>query len=424
MTLEAQGRRHRHRDRVATPVRWLMLAICLLLGGRLLADGLADHLAGSNPGLALALAPWHVPARVAQVRMDLRRDAPAVPEIIAEVGAILRADPLAPSAFSLLAQAREAQGDPEAALTAWGLAARVWLRDGVAQAVMLERALVSGEVGPALDRLDILLRSDPSTGFWLLRRLTPLLSEGRFLDALTRRLEASPPWRSVALRQLAQNAPSLDPVMALYRRLQGGSAPPGEAELRPLLARMVAEGRYEEAYLSWLESGPRDQRPPGEWLYNAQFQAAVSNMPFDWTFEPNPGALMQVDRSGPRRRLSVDFFGSRNAFANVSQWLLLPPGTYVLSGLEMAQGLVSDRGVRWRVACAGDLAGELAVTPSLSGTVDWRPFSVSFVVGPACRAQRLVLEVPARVVLERVISGRAAFGQLSLRALAPPPGKP
>ena len=71
-----------------------------------------------------------------------------------------------------------------------------------------------------------------------------------------------------------------------------------------------------------------------------------------------------------------------------------------------------------------DLAGELAVTPSLSGTVDWRPFSVSFVVGPACRAQRLVLEVPARVVLERVISGRAAFGQLSLRALAPPPGKP
>ena len=32
MTLEAQGRRHRHRDRVATPVRWLMLAICLLLG--------------------------------------------------------------------------------------------------------------------------------------------------------------------------------------------------------------------------------------------------------------------------------------------------------------------------------------------------------------------------------------------------------
>ena len=65
MTLEAQGRRHRHRDRVATPVRWLMLAICLLLGGRLLADGLADHLAGSNPGLVLALAPWHVPARPA-----------------------------------------------------------------------------------------------------------------------------------------------------------------------------------------------------------------------------------------------------------------------------------------------------------------------------------------------------------------------
>jgi hypothetical protein len=422
MRSNSQGRR-RSTVRVAAPVRWWMLLICLLLGGRLVADGLADRLASSNPGLASAIAPWHVPTRVSQVRLDLQGDANAPEDIIRQVGDILRADPLAPSAFTLLAQAREAQGNPAAALAAWGWAARTWQRDGVAQAVLLERDLVAGDVDPALDRLDILLRSDPETGFWLLRRLTPLLSEARFLDALTRRLEAAPPWRLISLRELAQRAPALDPVLGLYRRLQRGSSPPTEEEMRPLLVRMVSEGRHEEAYVSWLESGQRDQRLPGEWLYNAQFQAAVSQLPFDWTFEATPGAFMQVDRSGPRRRLTVDFFGSRNAFQNVSQWLLLPPGTYVLSGLEMAQGLVSDRGVRWRLACADDLAGELAVTPPLTGTVDWRPFSVSFVVVPRCRAQRLVLEVPARVVLERVISGRAAFGQLSLRALAVPFGK-
>ena len=408
-------RSHRRRETPATPVHWGKLAVCALLGGLVAATALADRLASSNPEMALAMTPWHAGARVVQANALLQEDTARTVEAAGQLRRALQADPLVPQALSLLGQALEAEGDLEAAFAAWEWAARVALRDGAAQAVLLERALKDGRVEPALQRLDVLLRGDPQTGAILVSKLSTLLSDGAFLDALTRRLEDGPPWREAVLKQLAQRAPHLDLVQALYWRLQNGSAPASEDEVRPLIGRLVADGRFEEAYIIWLESGRRDQRSAGELLYNARFLAPPSNLLFDWTFDPTPGANLQIERAGTRRTLSVDFFGSRLGFQNVSQWLLLPPGDYVFSGLELAEGVVGDRGVRWRLACADDLVGELAATPSLTGTIAWREFSATFSVPPSCRAQRLVLEVPARVVLERVISGRVSFSNLSLR---------
>ena len=415
-------RRHRRREAPSTPVHWGLLAVCLLLGGLAGAAALADRLSSANPEAALTIAPWHAGARVAQANALLQEDTARPLEAAEKLRRALQADPLVPQALLLLGQALDAAGDPAGAFASWDWAARVALRDGAAQAVLLERDLKGGRVDAALQRLDILLRGDPQNGATLLQKLSVLLSDRAFLEALTRQMEVAPPWRESMLKELARRAPQLDPVQALYWRLQRGTAPPSEDEMRPLLVRLVAEGRFEEAYIFWLESGRRDQRLKGEFLYNARFLAPPSNLLFDWTIDPTPGASVQIERTGARRTLAVDFFGSRLGFQNVSQWLLLPPGDYVFSGLELADGVVSDRGVRWRMACAGDLAGELATTPSLTGTVAWREFSVAFSVPPTCRAQRLVLEVPARVVLERVISGRVSFANLSLRAqsAAPP----
>jgi len=419
------GRRAtRRREAARAPVRWMMLIVCCGLGALILADALSERLSQASPQMSLNLSPWRASARIARANDLLQDDTQQAGEAILELRAAIRTDPLVPRAFAMLAQAHEASGDPQSALRAWEAAARASLRDGVAQAVLLERDLKAYAPEAALERLDILLRGSPEIGQPILQRLTPLLAERRFLEVLAARLEAAPPWRRPILIELARRAPELDLIIALHHRLQRGPAPPVEDEIRPLLMRMTAAGRHEEAYVEWLSSGRRDQRSGNEWLYNARFQAPVSNLPFDWTFETTAGALMQVERAGARRLLSVDFFGSRLAFQNVSQWLLLPPGAYVLSGLERAEAIEGDRGVRWRVACAHDPDGALATGTALTGSIDWREFAIAFTVPATCRAQRLVLEVPARVVLERVIRGRVSYTGLSLQSTPNMPSAP
>lgn len=398
------------------PVRWATLVACACLAGLVLAVARADRLASADPKMALLMAPWHSSARVAEANVRLQQSPPDTAGAIQGIKDALRLDPLVPQAFDQLAQAYEAAGDAASAYSAWEAAGRVWLRNSIAQAILLERDLNIGRADNAFARLDILLRSDPQTGVLILRNLTNLLADRTFSGALERGLEANPPWRATVLRDLAENAANLGPVANLYRRLDKSSSPPSDAEIRPLLGRLVAAERYEEAFILWLESGKRDPRAQNEFLYNARFHAPISNMPFDWTFDPTPGANMRVEGTGARRNLVVEFFGSRIGFQNISQWLLLPPGAFTFSGIERADGVMSDRGVRWRIACANDLGGELASTPALTGSTPWREFSVSFTVPPTCRAQRLVLEVPARVVLERVISGRVSYSNLSLNA--------
>ena len=397
-------------------MRWGALIACLFMGGLILIVTLGDRLSQLKPAAARLIAPWNAAARVAYANEALQEDTPQMQEAISELRRALQSDPLAPQALSLLAQTYEVAGAAADAFSAWEWAARVSLRDGVAQAVLIERDLKRGRVAEAIRRLDILFRGDPQTGLVLLQKLTPLLNDRPFLEALALQLEGSPPWREVMLKALSRSPGSQsDLVLDVYWRLQRGAAPPTEDEVRPLLARLVDEGRFEEAYIFWLESGRRDQRANDEFLYNARFQAPVSNLPFDWTFDATPGANVQVKRAGARRTLTVEFFGSRLGFENVSQWLLLPPGDYTFSGLEQAESVASDRGVRWRIACPENMGGDLATTPPLTGTIVWREFATTFTVPPACRAQRLVLEVPARVVLERVISGSVSYSTLSLR---------
>ena len=111
----------------------------------------------------------------------------------------------------------------------------------------------------------------------------------------------------------------------------------------------------------------------------------------------------------------MDFFGSRVAFRNISHLLALPPGPYVFSGSEMAEGLTNNRGLRWRVHCLDDRAGTIGETRLLNGTVAWRDFSADFTVPEGtCATQHLVLELPYRTALDLEISGGVSYTGLEI----------
>jgi hypothetical protein len=115
--------------------------------------------------------------------------------------------------------------------------------------------------------------------------------------------------------------------------------------------------------------------------------------------------------------LAVDFFGGRVPFQHVQHDLLLPPGKYRLRGQERAEALQNERGLRWRIACTHEPAGTLAATENLRGDVDWRPFAVDFEVPETCGAQRLFLELPARVLMEQEVSGGVRYKDLDVEQM-------
>ncbi|MDB5594710.1 MAG: hypothetical protein JWM36_1671, partial [Hyphomicrobiales bacterium] len=151
-------------------------------------------------------------------------------------------------------------------------------------------------------------------------------------------------------------------------------------------------------------------------LYNGGFQWPVSNLPFDWTFEPVAGALVAL-RDGPQDagpELAVTFLGNRVAFHHVSHVLVLPPGRYAFSGRQQAQALHTERGLIWRLTCLKDPT-PLADTPPLMGDSPWQDFAIEVTVPETCPMQMLQLLLPARVVLEQEISGTALYSGLALR---------
>lgn len=329
----------------------------------------------------------------------------------------LLADPLARDGHKILAQALAVEGAKSEASALWRAAAR-FARDGEAQAVMLQQAVDDRDFKGFAARLDVMLRGQEA-GRWtpLSQAVVPVLSFPEAIDPLADRLDDMPPWRQAFLNAAAARGQDFAAMRALFISLQERPSGLSDDEARPLLERFVAEGRFEEAYALFISRLPPRRLEAMGHLYNADFQYAVTNLPFDWVFTRTREALIDVRR--PRGAnlpsvLRIDFFGSRVQFRHVSHLLALPPGAWRFSGYEQAVALENARGLRWRIACAHAPRDSIGESPLLSGNVDWRPFAVDFEVPPDCPFQRLELELPGRVALEFEVSGAVAFMELSM----------
>ena len=113
--------------------------------------------------------------------------------------------------------------------------------------------------------------------------------------------------------------------------------------------------------------------------------------------------------------LSLQFGPGRIDYRDIAELLVLSPGGYSFSGKYKAD-LISERGLQWRIACAGDKATELGQSEAISVTnPDWKDFEFSFTVPETdCPAQYLRLVFDARSASERFISGTIRYADLRI----------
>lgn len=401
-------------------LRRLLLALAtgalVLLAGRALQNGVADHYAITDPARALAWRSDHPEALYRQA-LRLASD-PAQADAAADhARRALQVNPLDGRSYRILGTLADAAGDRDQAARLFQVAATRTPRDQPSQAWLLDYHLAEGNLPAAMENLDLLLRVNPVMFANLEAMLLGLVSAAPAHDALAERLAAAPPWRTRLLVTAAAKAPSAQAVAPLFDRLRqapGGLAP---AELSAWVDRLGREGLWGQAYLTWVSQLPPERLAGLGNVYNGSFEWAPGQGGFDWRIGRIAGA--RIDRlptegATDRLALRVAFEDRRVPFAHVRQLLALGPGRYTLTGRARPDNLRSERGLVWTITCAsgGPALGE---TAPLRGNGPWREFEAGFTV-PAenCGAQWLVLRLPARIPAEQRIGGHMWFDALKI----------
>ena len=99
----------------------------------------------------------------------------------------------------------------------------------------------------------------------------------------------------------------------------------------------------------------------------------------------------------------------------ITQLITLAAGHYRFQGKHNVD-VVSQRGLQWRIACAGKEATQIAESPVAQGSgAAWQDFSFSFTVPETgCPAQNVQLVFDARWASEQFISGSIWYDDLQI----------
>jgi len=393
------------------------------VGWRIIAGTAASNASATDPGTAVAWMP-NEPEALDELAfreftktggdLDIARN-------LAERA--LRSSPLDARALLLLGLIADRQGDHERGESLIRLSAsRTW-RDTATQAWLVNRDIQRREFDQALSHIDALMRVNPEfVSPEVLEQTFPVLAaftidQGTF-KVLASFLAAAPPWRAAFLTLLSTRLSNADRLVQLYAILKDSQHPPDSKELKPFLDRLIKDGRFADAYQSWRETLPPQQRLREAYPYNGDFAAPIDGLPFNWVLQPTPGMDIQVVTSlgePESRALQFQFSGTRLGVFTVGQLMLLPPGEYRLTGKVRAEALRTQRGLRWQVSCTESPQNTLALTSLVANATPWTTFSADFTV-PAkdCAGQRLNLEIPSRTASEREIEGQIWYENMQI----------
>ena len=405
----------------ATGVRLALVSVtCAWLAWQIIANTMADSRAESDPLTALRWRHTSSAALVALAEEELSgEDASGELEAIKRFAvAALRANPLDERAIRALGFAADLRGDVTAAQEIMKTAGKRTRRDAPVQIWLFNQSLASGRLDDALAHADALLRTRPDLKANVDTVLLSFVDDADGRDALTRVLASNPPWRQWFLGELSRqrvDAPAT--VFDVYAALKNSAFPPTNAELQVFLNHLITAEQYELAYLTWLDFLPLPAGQQLSYAYNGNFDQPLSGLPFDWSVSKIRGATTEVVTIPPDedRVLRIEFANTRVPYSHTSKLLLLPPGQYTLGGRAKADRLVNDRGMVWRLSCAGANKQLLGETIPLSGTSGWAPFEVRFQVPQTgCRAQWLRLQLAARTALEQQVGGAVFYDDLKI----------
>jgi hypothetical protein len=152
-------------------------------------------------------------------------------------------------------------------------------------------------------------------------------------------------------------------------------------------------------------------------LFNGGFEAASSDLPFDWRFSEKAGTAIKIKQPRPdapgQHAMFLEFGPGRVEFSGIWQMILLAPGRYQFRGQQKLD-IVSQRGLKWDISCVdGKQIGESP--PAKGSSPEWTQLAFSFTVPRRdCPAQYIQLTFDARSASERFISGTVWYDELQI----------
>lgn len=374
----------------------VVLAFVAVAGWRIVGQMQAERYAETDPARALHWRPGHPQALLALAERQLAEG--KVTEAQSNARRLLAHEPLQGVVFRLLAEAAAREHRPADALQLYRIAEKRAPRDLKTRAWLTQRYLERGEFDQALAQVDRILRMAPQRARSIHPVLVQLAQDPGFAEALAARLLQAPPWRAgllVALRDPKTGNPLAAGRVMQALQNRGGLAP---EEYAHWLDSLIAQGRWGEAYARW---AGKVLKPDGRMplVYNGNFVQPPSDVGFDWHRRRVPGVMLQFepDSGATGQAVYLHFLDRRVPDAGLEQPLLLSPGNYRLSLRMRAQGLRSEMGLQWIVACAGP-GGVVARTDAIDGSFAWRTFEADVTIPPTgCPGQwlRLVNPVPS-----------------------------
>jgi len=376
----------------------------------LLATALAALMAWAVVGLARVDTDWGAPA--GSERLVRAIDGQLVdgkhalqPADAMRATAMLHDSPIDGRAWRVLAQLADASGDKARADTFYAIAVRRAPRDRPTRAALIDRAFAGNDLSAGFAQLDALLRVAPLAGPPTLHALMPSLADARVQAAFVARLASNPPWRGQLLPALKD--PTTDPGIALgllTRLSQDSSLTPAETDVR--IGLLQRTGQDAEARRQWLATLPADVREGDNLLFDGGFEHPGVAGAYGWRLAPSPGVDIGSDDDAPaqgRHALAIDFSGRAIGGIGLEQSLALAPGDYRL-GFAAQNATDAQRPIAWRLRCR-DGAELLSLPLPAPGGQGWQRTSADFRVPAGCSGQTLGLELLARSLFDRQLSG-------------------
>jgi hypothetical protein len=330
----------------------------------------------------------------------------------------LAVDPLNAHAVALLADLAERAGDTTSAQEFLEATVRRSLREGPALYKLILHSLGTGRIKQAADYTDVLLRTRPEAFQDLVPVLVSIAGTSDGIAALTQILRRRPEWRTEFINLLPSKVADIQVPQALLLGLKNTEAPPTNAELWRYLWFLWTHNLHGPAYYTWLQFTPIEHFDHNNLLFNGAFARPTTGLLFDWVISGGVGLtadiIVRPDANGDNG-LNLMFGGSRAQFYGVTQGLVLPPGTYRFRGKYKGR-LVGQRGLKWRMTCAGAVLPPIMETPMVLGLhPTWVNFEFSYTVPDAqCRGQTLHLLLDARSASEQIVSGSMWYKDLQI----------
>jgi hypothetical protein len=345
---------------------------------------LAAAVRPNNPDAALKLVPFDAIAQAQKADRLLadQGNAQALVESASLAKAAVRRDPTSATGVRVLALSALTNGDEAQADRLMAYARALSRRDLATTFYLINKAVADNKAAGALDNFDIALRTQPGAFETLFPILANALADDELVAPMAALFRKQPPWMTAFAGSAIHQTPVPINLARVLRMMPDSAASRHPVVRAELLARLVNEQRFSEAYAFYRSISGADTAPL---LRDPKFARTSDLAPFEWTYPSQQSLGAEPQTSGGVRIYAVD---ARGVVAR--QMLLLAPGRYTLATITNGQ-MPSSRFARWDLRCAdGDKAtlGTLELTPAAAPQAFAVPAS-------GCTAQWLSLVVDA-----------------------------